>query len=577
MASRGALWVLLLGAPAGAAAQAGDEPAPPFGERVDVEVVNVDVVVTDRDGERVTDLARDDFELRIDGQPTVIEYFAGAKQARRDAAQPESSAAEAPTPTIEIDRPPGYLIVFVDQSALEIKTSDTIVEEIREFVLPRVAASQSVLVAAFVDSLRILTPATTDPARVEQALTELEKLRGRGTLLAGERRRLERDIRASMNPPMSEGNPARARLFLENERIRLQQEIEQFGEAALDRQRRGIAALGQWISALAALPGRKSVLLATGGISGSPTVFLTSLLEQKRNNPVRTEFSGSGSLASRGVELMVQFEAMVRAAQNARVAFYTISPRTPPVEQNTAIFGGLGSETAQAAPRDLALVEASSSVLRLAGATGGASFTVDGDLSDRLERVREDELAAYSLGFSTSETAGAGDHRIVVAVKREGLKVRHRESYRRRTLGERAEEALLAAATLGSTANPLGIALELGAPRALDKKGAGAIVPLLVRIPLRGLALLPVGEQREGKLAARVAIQDAKRSVRLGASAPLRVLVAEVDAESVATEYWAYRAEMRLAPGAQRIAVVIVDELAGVVATAESAIDVPKD
>ena len=76
------------------------EDAPPpalFGERVDVEVVNVDVVVTDRAGNRVTDLGRDDFELRIDGKPVAIEYFA-APGARPPVAPPPALAAESAAP-----------------------------------------------------------------------------------------------------------------------------------------------------------------------------------------------------------------------------------------------------------------------------------------------------------------------------------------------------------------------------------------------------------------------------------------------------------------------------------------------
>ena len=42
-----------------------------FGERIDVRVVNVDVYVTDRRGERIRDLTREDFELRVNGEEIV--------------------------------------------------------------------------------------------------------------------------------------------------------------------------------------------------------------------------------------------------------------------------------------------------------------------------------------------------------------------------------------------------------------------------------------------------------------------------------------------------------------------------
>src|SRR5688572_2273247 len=76
---------------AGAAASAQDAPPPAaadislgdtyagFLDRVDVEVVNVDVVVTDAKRQPVLDLALEDFELLVDGQPVEVSYFASPK------------------------------------------------------------------------------------------------------------------------------------------------------------------------------------------------------------------------------------------------------------------------------------------------------------------------------------------------------------------------------------------------------------------------------------------------------------------------------------------------------------------
>ena len=55
---------------------AAQEAPPAFGERVEVEVVNVDVVVTDASGRRITDLIREDFRLEVDGKAVPIDYFA---------------------------------------------------------------------------------------------------------------------------------------------------------------------------------------------------------------------------------------------------------------------------------------------------------------------------------------------------------------------------------------------------------------------------------------------------------------------------------------------------------------------
>jgi len=82
------LVVMILAALAPAAgARAADEP-PPFGESIDVRVVNVEAVVTDRAGNRVTGLKPGDFHLRVDGKEVPIEYFSEVQGGQALAAAP---------------------------------------------------------------------------------------------------------------------------------------------------------------------------------------------------------------------------------------------------------------------------------------------------------------------------------------------------------------------------------------------------------------------------------------------------------------------------------------------------------
>ena len=46
-----------------------------FSDVIDVRVVNVEAVVTDRKGNRVRGLTANDFELLVDGEPAPIAYF----------------------------------------------------------------------------------------------------------------------------------------------------------------------------------------------------------------------------------------------------------------------------------------------------------------------------------------------------------------------------------------------------------------------------------------------------------------------------------------------------------------------
>ena len=75
--SRPVLAVFLLVSLALAATPAiAQQKLPPEGETIDVSIVNVDVFVTDKKGQRVTGLTPDDFEIRENGLVQPITNFA---------------------------------------------------------------------------------------------------------------------------------------------------------------------------------------------------------------------------------------------------------------------------------------------------------------------------------------------------------------------------------------------------------------------------------------------------------------------------------------------------------------------
>ena len=86
------LLLLLLLVPLGARAQ--DDPSPlpgVFGEVLDVRVVNLEVVVTDRQGIPVRGLRPVDFILKVDGDEVPIDYFSEIRGGT--ATVPESAEA----------------------------------------------------------------------------------------------------------------------------------------------------------------------------------------------------------------------------------------------------------------------------------------------------------------------------------------------------------------------------------------------------------------------------------------------------------------------------------------------------
>src|SRR5688572_7918760 len=140
----GAGFTAALGATAFASpAAAQQQPPPPsgppsdeavplvFGEVLDVRVVNVEVVVTDKDGERVRGLGAKDFRLKVDGQEVPIDFFSeilgGAVVARERADDTKEVPALAPGQPVGTS----YL-VFIDDFFSIARDRDRVLERLEE-------------------------------------------------------------------------------------------------------------------------------------------------------------------------------------------------------------------------------------------------------------------------------------------------------------------------------------------------------------------------------------------------------------------------------------------------------------
>jgi hypothetical protein len=109
------LWIALSWAAADSlaaqapAVQGSPERVRAFEEAIDVRVVNLEAVVTDRRGERVSGLTVEDFKLLVDGVETPIAYFSEIAEERLAAPAKASQTATWQARNI---------LVFLDESTM---------------------------------------------------------------------------------------------------------------------------------------------------------------------------------------------------------------------------------------------------------------------------------------------------------------------------------------------------------------------------------------------------------------------------------------------------------------------------
>ena len=172
-----------LSAPQPAAAQERnrvEEPPPLFVETVDVNVVNVEVFVTDQSGHRVAGLTRDDFELFEDGQPVEISNFYTVEWQDALMPRPAVAAPEAPAalPPSRRRLPPDQqlnLVVYVDHAHLMPAARRQILEDLEGFLEDRLIEGDNVMLISYHRTLELVEPFTQDHERIVQALSRMSK------------------------------------------------------------------------------------------------------------------------------------------------------------------------------------------------------------------------------------------------------------------------------------------------------------------------------------------------------------------------------------------------------------------
>ncbi|KAB2961864.1 MAG: VWA domain-containing protein [Thermoanaerobaculia bacterium] len=538
---------------------------PEFGDRVDVELVIVDVVVTDRARQRVLDVARDEFVLEVDGRQIPIDQFSGPQVSAPDSGHARALAAnQAPADL-------GHLLIFLDLGALDGRTAREFVEQVRSFVLDPSHRGARISVAVFTDMMQLIVTGAEDTLDIEQAFDEVVRVSGRGSLLELERRHIEEQIRSRGNFRFSSGSA-------DSESAReIANQIRQLAEQETRRHRRMVSALTHWTSTFGGIDDRKSLLVASPGFTADPAAYLWDLLDMidrsgGASGPVRR-----GSLQSTDLTAASDFERIYRAAQDARVTVYAMTPTASAPVQAGAEHRSLGLSTWTVAPRDSAVADARANLTRLADVTGGQAFVIGPALGEQLQSIAADARGGYSISFLTGPEAGFEPHSIRVRVTRAGLEVRSRASYRRYRATERREEALAAAAAAGLVNGLMNLTIQSGDASSPQDRKSVLSVPLTLRIPLGAISLREDNAQGtySGMVEARFAVSDSIGDLHLGEPESIAIDIPATDIERAREAFWVHRSTIEVTAGEIRVGALVVDRATGDWATAATSITVP--
>ncbi len=503
--------------PVFARAQPQDALPPAFSEVVDVQLVNVEVWVSDNRGRPVTGLSLDDFEVREDGEPVSVEFFSevtGAAPAgtpARPAAEPGDRTPAPPREEAPGAGPaePAHLVLYFDDLHLGPASRKQAIADLRAFLDEEKFPAERVLI--FRQDRDLVTEAYFGSSREELDRT-LERI-GASPGMGGQSQQAKRlavqrlnqlwqdaKVLASSGSSRRNSAPAPCEWFMR----RALTEVENSARIGRDRIASTLDHLTTAARFLAALPGVKTLIYVSDALERTPGTdlqdFITGLC------PAGDRFRSQAPVE----ELSTGFHELTRHANANRVTIYSLqtsglrSSFLSAAEQSSIDFLGANpfNSSVREAERDGMAV--------LADETGGRAIFNRNQFGDELGRIAGEMASYYSLAYRPPHGGDGGEHQIRVRVQGRNLQVRHRRGYRDKSADQRMVEQLDGALYLGLVENPLGV--RLGAGRVRAAAGGKRRLPLHVMVPAARVAFLPVEDKEMAQIRVQVASRHAATS-----------------------------------------------------------------
>ena len=519
-----------------------------FGVIVNVSVVNVDVYVTDKKGNRVNDLKREDFEVFEDKHPVAVTNFYAVKDGRAVTPQP----APAPTTGAQAAPPLPYqdlnevktpedqrlrLVVYIDNFNIRPFNRNRVMRELRAFIGEKLGREDQVMLVSYDRSLHERRGFTSDPHLIATALLELEKVSGQGVHQDSDRRDVLRRIEESqsVNEPTMY-----ARSYSQSE----------FNDLSFS-----IDALKETVNALAGVPGRKAVLYVSDGLPMTAGQEAFFAVQEKYQTQTTTLSDSTQFDASR------RFTELANQANANRVSFYTISAAGLQVYNSiSAENQGGGSSGSSTFIDSIQMQNMASPMQFLAEKTGGIAVVNANIVMPYLERIARDFDTFYSLGYSPPHYGDGRYHKVTVRLKKKGYVIRHREGYRDKSAEAQMSDGTLAALRFPFEENPLAVKLDIGT--ATQRSDGYWLVQVNVKIPLGKIVMVPREKTHEGRVRLFIAAIDTEGGTSEVQQTAVPISVPIADVPTISGKHYTYTISLLMRGGDQKVAVGVRDDVA---------------
>jgi VWFA-related protein len=533
------------------------EAPPPLVEKIDVSVVNVDVTVTDRRGQPVTGLTRDDFEILEEGKPQPISNFYAVDPAQTKTDARAERAVEVTPPPSE-DRFRRKVLVLIDNQNTTPHGRNVALDRLEQFINDHFDDGRYDWSIATIDKrLHMVLPMTSSKKILHSVVAQV---RGMGTRNAvrAPAEHTEFNSVAALSKHMTDNEmPNDKPSSISENTINIFSDEMSLKEQTIYAHS-STESIVEAERAFGRIEGRKIILLVTGYL---PLGTLSPI----NRGASRDAMDGSHvqNTIRENEELAHMRELLVREANASNTSLYIISSEGLEIP----MAGGLNPMSAAPQPGSNAVDV--SSMLWLAKETGGAYLPgnrIDQSLVDFDRRSG----AFYSLGYVPLHPDDGRYYRIKVSVKRHrDYQLQYRYGYSSVPTDLQIMRAIRS--PLGASLQPstMTMSLVFGKPQ---YRGIVALIPLKAAMSMESLQYITDDHGSRTRLHVYVSIFDSDgRNLTVAKSfADIAVKVNESTTGPMTVTIPA----LALSKGTYSVVVAVRDELTDHVGVAIQKIDV---
>jgi VWFA-related protein len=513
-------------------------------ETIDVKVINVDVVVTDRKGNPIPNLTKDDFELFENGQPKLISNFYEVQGKKATNISVIPAGEEKPVTTVPAEEITENLrrriIFYIDNLSLQPFNRNRVFKDMKEFAKNIMRPGDEAMVATFNRSMKIRVNFTRDPVQIQQTLDVIAGESALGVANKSERRDVEKRIQDAENY---------------NEAVAA---ARQYGQSVEHDLRTSVDSLNALMSTLAGVEGKKILVLTTEGFQMQPgreMFYLVDEISREKGWP-----AGGTMLEGMTFNSSSTIQMLAKTANANGITLYTLHA------------GGLAAASDNnLAERDrpipfavtqAAVSNSTESLQVLAEMTGGLASINTNNFAGAFKNIMRDLDSYYSLGYRAGTERVDRQRSIDVRVKgKRGYIVRARQSFVEKSTFAEMSDRVIANLLYRSKANDLNIRVKINTPVAADDLFR---VPVEIQIPMESLTLLQQGESYLGGFTIYVAVANKDGDMSDVAQKQQQIRVPAADMAKIKGKYYTYVLDLLMERGVNRVSIGVVDDVSNV-------------